>query len=52
MGKIFNVSADCQPELHYMVAISNRIFETVFYNFFLTSAEVQSSDIQGGVGIC
>lgn len=27
------------------VAISNRIFETVFYNFFLTSAEVQSSDI-------
>ena len=25
MGKIFNVSADCQPELHYMVDISERL---------------------------
>ncbi len=28
-----------------VVAISNRIFETVFYNLFLTSAENQSTDI-------
>lgn len=25
MGKIFNVSADCKPELHYMVDISERL---------------------------
>lgn len=28
-----------------IIAIANRIFETVFYNFFLTSSEMQNSDI-------
>lgn len=25
MGKIFNVTADCKPGLHYMVDISSRL---------------------------
>ena len=25
MGKIFNVSADCKPSLHYMVDITERL---------------------------
>ena len=25
MGKTFNVSADCKPELHYMVDISGKL---------------------------
>lgn len=27
MSKIFNVSADCLPELHYMVDLSGRLRE-------------------------
>ena len=27
MPKIFNVNADCQPELHYMVDITDRLFK-------------------------
>lgn len=27
MGKVFNVMADCKPELHYMVDISGRLEE-------------------------
>lgn len=27
MSKIFNVSADCKPELHYMVDIGGRLRE-------------------------
>lgn len=30
-----------------VVTVANRIFETVFYNLFLTSAENQSTDISG-----
>lgn len=27
MGKIFNISADCKPKLHYMVNIDDRLME-------------------------
>ncbi len=29
MGKVFNTTADCKPQLHYMVDIGGRLEEIV-----------------------
>lgn len=34
MSKIFNISADCKENLHYMVNIENRLWEKILFTVF------------------